>query len=77
MKPRLESGRCTRVRNMAMIVRDQLAGLHNGAGLQPDLAAGRHLCAQHVAGGNLRQAFTLLQSLGLRSLACSGWTQKD
>ena len=71
MKPRAASRSARRSRNDAEhdLVDHQLAGVHGRFGPQTVLGAARHRAAQQVAGGDLRDAEMLDQTLRLGALA--------
>ena len=59
------------------IVGDQAASIHDFLDLLAKLGAGLDRCAQHVAGGDLRNAEALADELGLCTLACPWGAQQD
>ena len=59
------------------LVGHQLAAIHVRLRLASELGAGADLGAQHVAGGDLRDAVTLGQKLRLGSLAGPGQSKQD
>ena len=59
------------------VVADQAAGIHDLLGFEAQRRAGLDGGAQHVAGGNLRNAEFLLDEVGLGALAGAGWPQQN
>ena len=59
------------------VVADQAAGVHHLLGLHAQRRAGLDGGAQHVAGGDLRDAVLLADEGGLRAFAGTGCAQQD
>ena len=59
------------------VVANQAAGIHDLLGLQAQRGAGLDGGAQHVAGGNLRNAEFFLDEVGLGALAGAGGAQQN
>ena len=59
------------------LVGDELAAIHDLLGREPERRAGLDRGAQHVAGGDLRDAVALRDERGLGALARSGTAQEE
>ncbi|MNP30027.1 hypothetical protein D3C76_1230820 [compost metagenome] len=59
------------------VIGNQATGVHHALGLQAQLGAGLDRCAQHVAGGNLRNAELLGDETGLSTFAGTRGPQQN
>ena len=59
------------------LVRDELAGVHEGLRLLAELRLSLHSRAEEVAGGDVREAILLDELLRLSALACAGSAEQN